>query len=51
MSLHCFDCDKIFKEDDKVYEFTVGVFDGVVVLSDETLEMWCEECEIKRSEK
>lgn len=47
--LNCFDCGKPFKKGDQVYEFTTGTFDGEIVISNESLEHWCEECEQKRS--
>jgi len=47
----CFDCDKEFEKGEKVYEFTVGAFDGDCVISDTMFEQWCEACELKRAEK
>ena len=51
MSIDCFDCGKELKPGDKAYEFTAGTFTGEYVIAEESLETWCESCEMKRSDK
>ncbi len=51
MNINCFDCGREIKPGERVFEHTSGYFDGEMVISTESLEVWCEECEGKRGEK
>lgn len=47
----CEDCLKIFKRGETVYELSTGTFDGEDVSTEESLEVWCESCEVERSKR